>query len=211
VEAPTKRQRVPALSPEERRAALIEATIPLLKEHGLNVSTRQIADAAGVAEGTIFGVFPDKASLIKAAVVAAFDPTATIRKLRSIDPDLGLREKMIAEAEILRDHLASYGALAHVMRTHGLAEAGTDVRVDLMASRFLLLHELAALIEPDSAQLRRNPATAARLLLALTAAPRHGMGDFDDSLDNAEAVVSVILDGLLKRPSSIIDTGDSPC
>ena len=35
-----KRQRVPALAPEERRAALIEATIPLLRQHGLSVSTR---------------------------------------------------------------------------------------------------------------------------------------------------------------------------
>ena len=52
----SRRRRVPALAPEERRAALIAATIPLLHEHGLEVSTKQIAHAAGVAEGTIFGV-----------------------------------------------------------------------------------------------------------------------------------------------------------
>ena len=57
------RRRVAPLAPDDRRAALIEATLPLLREHGTAVSTRQIADAAGVAEGTIFRVFPDKNSL----------------------------------------------------------------------------------------------------------------------------------------------------
>ena len=56
------------MAPEDRRAALIAATVPLLHEHGLDVSTRKIAEAAGVAEGTIFGVFPDKHSLVVAAL-----------------------------------------------------------------------------------------------------------------------------------------------
>src|SRR6516164_11766617 len=83
---PPRRQRVAALPPDDRRAALIEATIPLLREHGLLVTTRQIADAAGVAEGTIFGVFNDKASLIRAAVIKTLDPgpaVAVIEDTRS--------------------------------------------------------------------------------------------------------------------------------
>jgi AcrR family transcriptional regulator len=35
------------MAPEDRRAALIAATVPLLHEHGLDVSTRKIAEAAG--------------------------------------------------------------------------------------------------------------------------------------------------------------------
>ena len=91
-----RRQRVPALSPEERRAALIAATIPLLREHGASVSTRQIADAAGVAEGTIFGVFKDKASLLKAAVASALDPAPLLRGLKAVDPVLPLRRRLVA-------------------------------------------------------------------------------------------------------------------
>lgn len=207
---PTKRQRVPALSPQERRAALIEATIPLLKQHGLAVSTRQIADAAGVAEGTIFGVFPDKASLIQAAVIAAFDPTPTIRALRAVDPQLDLRARLIAAAQILHEHIAGHGALLHVVRGAAFASADTTGRLDLMAARYLILHELATLIEPDARLLRRNPSTAARLLLGLVVAPRGGFGDMDDTLDSAE-IVSLILDGLLVRPPATTENGDPPC
>ena len=66
------------MAPDERRAALIAATIPLLHEHGLDVSTRQIAHAAGVAEGTIFGVFESKSQLVICSVVKALDPQPTL-------------------------------------------------------------------------------------------------------------------------------------
>ena len=84
------------MAPEDRRAALIAATIPLLHEHGLDVSTRQIADAAGVAEGTIFGVFKDKSSLVVAALVQALDPQPTLDALAAIDRGLDLRERLVA-------------------------------------------------------------------------------------------------------------------
>jgi AcrR family transcriptional regulator len=47
------------MAPDDRRRAIVAAVVPLLLEHGDDVSTRQIADAAGIAEGTIFRVFPD--------------------------------------------------------------------------------------------------------------------------------------------------------
>ena len=46
-------RRAPALAPEDRRAALVEVTLPLVLEHGRAVTTAQIAEAAGVAQGTI--------------------------------------------------------------------------------------------------------------------------------------------------------------
>jgi len=59
---------VAPLAPEERRTAIIAATLPLLRAEGLHVSTRRIAECAGVAEGTLFRVFPDKAALLAAAL-----------------------------------------------------------------------------------------------------------------------------------------------
>src|SRR4051794_6414845 len=65
--------RAAAMAPEERRAAILDAVIPLLVEKG-DVTTKEIARAAGIAEGTIFRVFPDKAALLFAAAQEAINP-----------------------------------------------------------------------------------------------------------------------------------------
>jgi len=57
------------------RARLIEATLGVVREVGYaRASTRAIAQAAGVAEGTIYRHFPDKASLFFAAVLESNAP-----------------------------------------------------------------------------------------------------------------------------------------
>jgi len=86
--------RAKPLSTDDRRAMIIDAVIPLLMEHGRAVTTRQIADAADVAEGTIFRVFADKDALIDAAVNKFLDATAANRQLRAIDPELPLEAKV---------------------------------------------------------------------------------------------------------------------
>ena len=73
------------LPPDERRAALVAATLPLVAVHGVKVTTRQIADAAGVAEGTIFRVFADKDELVQAAIAAALDPEPLFEELSRVD------------------------------------------------------------------------------------------------------------------------------
>src|SRR3982751_7043270 len=106
-----RRRRVPALAPEERRAALIQATIPLLHEHGLEVSTRQIAAAAGVAEGTIFGVFDSKSSLVVCSVIKALDPQVTLDALAAIDRSRPLRERMVEATELVHARFVENMAL----------------------------------------------------------------------------------------------------
>src|ERR1700754_3060069 len=103
----TRRRRVPAMAPADRRAALIAATLPLLREYGTTVSTRQIAEAAGVAEGTIFGVFPDKASLLRAALMSAFDPQPVVAALAAIGTHLDLRERLREAVTMLRKGMSA--------------------------------------------------------------------------------------------------------
>src|SRR6476660_5611770 len=99
-------KRAAALPPSERRAEIVAATLPLLLVHGASVTTRQIAEAAGIAEGTIFRVFPDKESLIAAVVESAFDATSTDAALAGIDPALPLEARLVEAVEILRRRVA---------------------------------------------------------------------------------------------------------
>ncbi|HEV7741985.1 MAG TPA: TetR/AcrR family transcriptional regulator [Pseudolysinimonas sp.] len=96
------RERAKPLAPDERRAAIIDAVIPLIREHGRAVSTRQLADAAGVAEGTLFRAFGDKDSIIQAATDRFLDPEPLRAALRGIDPDEPTEAKVRQVLQLLR-------------------------------------------------------------------------------------------------------------
>ena len=187
------------MAPEERRAALIAATIPLLREHGPDVSTRQIAQAAGVAEGTIFGVFSDKNTLLTTALAEALDPRTTLDAIAAIDERLDLRSRLTAAADLINQRFTGNVQLIAAARKLTLAhDTDPDVRRRMAESRDALLAALTALIEPDAGRLRRSPAATAGLLLVFCASSTHGPFGDSERLDAAE-LVSLLLDGLLIR------------
>jgi AcrR family transcriptional regulator len=116
---PTRTERARPLSLEDRRAAIIDAVIPLLMEHGRAVSTREIADAAGIAEGTIFRAFPDKDALIDAAVVKYLDPTTLNETLRAIDRELPLEQKIDALLVHLRARMTGMFGIMNAVGMRG--------------------------------------------------------------------------------------------
>ncbi|MFI5910147.1 TetR/AcrR family transcriptional regulator [Dactylosporangium sp. NPDC051541] len=196
--AETRRRRVPALAPEERRAALIAATLPLLMAHGAAVTTRQIAEAAGVAEGTIFGVFPDKVSLLAATLKQAFDAGPTVRALSAIDPQGSLRQRLSDAAAILIRRIEGSVPLMMLARTMHFP-ADESPMAAIMDNRQRLTEAVARLIEPDRHLLRRSPETAAGLLFALVGITTRGMLPNDDL--TPDEIVAVLLDGLLTTTS----------
>lgn len=114
------RERARPMAPDDRRAAMIQAVIPLLKEHGRDVSTRQIAEACGVAEGTVFRAFKDKESLITAAIEAYFDPLPFRTAIGSIDPELPVEQKLRAVLTLLRERFAGViGFMSALRMTDG--------------------------------------------------------------------------------------------
>jgi AcrR family transcriptional regulator len=188
-----KRRRVPALAPEERRAALIDATIPLLHEHGVDVSTKQIAAAAGVAEGTIFGVFETKTSLVVCSVIKALDPQPTLEALAAIDPALPLRDRLSQAAELIHTRFAENVQIMNAARK--LIFTG-EASAQMISNRHTLQAALTEVIAPDAEHLRRSPAEVASLLLLFCGANTYGPFGDPDHFSGAETA-SLLLDGLL--------------
>ncbi len=92
--------RAAPLPPDERRAAILRAVRPVLLERGIAATTRELAEAAGVAEGTLFRVFTDKLSLVGQAAFVAADPADAVPDLDAIDRALSLRDRLVAVMEI---------------------------------------------------------------------------------------------------------------
>jgi AcrR family transcriptional regulator len=200
---PARRRRVPAMAPDERRAALVAATLPLLRQFGTAVTTRQIAEAAGVAEGTIFNAFPDKTSLILASMLTAFNPEHARHAMQGLAGDL--RSRLVAAVDLLADRFEENGQLVSI--AHALpAPAAQQLFEHLVRSRQALHAAIVELIEPDRALLRSSPDTAARLLLSLIfAASRDQQFGSGETLTSDE-LVAVLLDGLLIQNA---DTGSA--
>jgi AcrR family transcriptional regulator len=190
--APGRGRRASPLPSDERRRAIATATLPLLLEHGTNVTTRQIADAAGIAEGTIFRVFPDKDAVVRAAIDLAFDTSPTEQALGRINPALPLEQKLVEAVRIIQRRMADIGRLVSAVggpavfagRERPLPDLGT----------------LVALFEPERGRLAYDPARAARLLPALTLAFSHPALVGDDPMPAAE-IVHLLLDGIRARPA----------
>jgi AcrR family transcriptional regulator len=194
------RRRVAPLAPDDRRAALIEATLPLLREHGMAVSTRQIADAAGVAEGTIFRAFPDKNSLIIATAVRATDPTLGADALAAIDRSLDLRTRVRLAAEILHRGQDHFGRLHLVLRELMIDPDSAKVLGEhLNRNRQMITSALVDLYLADADRLRVSPLAAARITLSMIFMSRGHMFTDDETM-TADELVAVLLDGLLRPP-----------
>jgi len=186
------------LPPEERRAAIIAATEPLLLARGPEVSTREIAEAAGIAEGTIFRVFATKDELIDAVFADAFDPEAGLQDLQRIDPFLDLESRITEVTAILQRRVRRAFALIHALGYQRLRELGAR-RGGRPPDRTLAVAAVTAVLEPDRDRLRVSPQQAARLLTALVMSLGHPMmarGDEPDDQPDPREIAHLLLYGI---------------
>jgi AcrR family transcriptional regulator len=107
------------MAPTERRAAIIEAILPLLRERGLDVSTRDIAQAAGVAEGTIFRAFADKRAIMLGALEHALDFSEVEDQIRDVPGD-GATEVIGGIVDVLARRVGEVGEILTMVRASGV-------------------------------------------------------------------------------------------
>ena len=193
--------RATPLPPDERRAALIAATEPLLEQFGREVSTRQIAEAANVAEGTIFRAFPTKEALIDAVLNDVFDVQHTCDELAEIDLRQDVEERLVTAVAVLQARLHRVFALFHSMRLSPPIKHDPDsFRERQRTDNEQLDSAIAALLEPDRDRLRFNPVEAAIAVRTVTFALTHPIIG-EDRFTEPEKIVNLVLHGILTTPT----------
>ncbi|MEU4302271.1 TetR/AcrR family transcriptional regulator [Kitasatospora aureofaciens] len=179
------RRRAPAMDPEQRRAVIVAAALPLVVEYGAAVTTAKIARAAGIGEGTIFRVFADKDALLAACLAEALRPDDAVAHLAAIELDQPLADRLTEAADVLSGHLARVGAVIGALAGAGRPEraerpAPAEARrsADREAGLAAPRAALAALFEPDRDRLRLAPERlAGTFQLLLMSTGRAGMPD----------------------------------
>ena len=184
-----ERKRAASLPPGERRSAIIAATVPLLLADGDMVTTRQIAEASGIAEGTIFRVFADKDAVIAAVLEAATDPGPMERALGALDETLPLERVLTEAIEILQRRTIELWRL--------VSSVGPRFRDQVKP-----LHEspaLSAIFKAHREEIALDPRVAARHLRALTLASSHPL--LVEVPTPPKKIVSLFLHGVARRSS----------
>ncbi len=189
--------RATPLPADERRATLVAATEPLLEEFGRDVSTRQIAEAAGVAEGTIFRVFSTKEQLIDAVLDEVFDVSGVCDQLGTIDPYLSLETRLEYAVSILQARIRRIFRLFHTLRLSRRApENPEQFRRRQQADNERINAALAAVIKPDQDRLRFDPETAASALRTITFSLTHPILS-EPKLTDPQRIVDLVLHGIV--------------
>jgi len=194
------------MAPQKRRKAIVDAVIPLLHLHGAAVTTKQVAEAAGIAEGTIFRVFPDKRALLLAAAEEIVNPAggaaAMAAELAAV-PDLRAKitgtvrhlTAMLDEATVVMMALRQV-----LMESHDAGERPSGPPPFLAESNRQLLENLTTLLfEPHADQLRVAPERAALVLRSLV------FGTWHPGMERAprltpEEIADACLHGVAQAP-----------
>lgn len=192
--------RAPAMSVDDRRAAIVAVAVPMLVEGGGSVTTGEIAAAAGIAEGTLFRAFRDKQALFAACLHAVLESEAEVAQIEGIDRSLPLPERLTEGVRAVSDYQNRLWSMLVAMRAAGINPRGEEHGPDGPPRAMIRISAAVAGLF-DVGALRVSPELAARLLLGFVFSNRlqaEGLGDTGASL--AE-LVDLFLNGILRTPT----------
>jgi len=194
-----RHERAEPLPPDDRRRAIIEAVIPLFLEKGPTVTTREMAEAAGIAEGTIFGVFPDKPSVVHEAVKVSMDPAPIQRAIDEIPASAPLNTQLEAAARILLERNERVATLIGMLRSVGNPADGppSGARQFVMDSNTAVLDALTTLFDRHRDALRVDSYRAAIAFRSSVFANAHPLVPPDER-PSAQEIVDVTVHGIAR-------------
>lgn len=114
------------MPPGQRRASIIAAARQLLISTKVTFTIRQVAEAAGIAEGTIFRHFDSKDELLWAVVDDVFDPADLCARIRALPGDLELAQRVERALELMASDLGTITAVMTAVHPHYLHSGGRD-------------------------------------------------------------------------------------
>jgi AcrR family transcriptional regulator len=203
-----KRRRAPAMSQDERRAAIVRSTLPLLIEHGGNVATSQIAAAAGIAEGTVFRAFKDKQDLLIACMRAGMNSDEEVALIEAIGHTAPLPDRLTEGVRAISGYIDRIWSVGQALRTSGISHEvmqrqmhGDDERTEPGPPPELLRvsRAMSGLFDEASDNLRVDAERAVRMLLGLVVTNRMQGHNFGQALDDPAEIVDLFLHGVIRR------------
>lgn len=155
------------------------------------LTTKDVAAAAGVAEGTIFRAFESKDELVMEAIQAAFHPGEFLGELDAIDRELPLRERLTELLRLTQDRFRSSFSLMRAIGMMGPPRAEHNREWQPKIYR-----GMADVLAPSADGLRLPPAQVACIcrMLAFASENPHFTDDFEYT---PELLASILLDGVL--------------
>lgn len=184
---------------EDRRLVVVEAAAGLIREGGVVPTTRDIASAAGIAEGTVFRAFATKDELLDAVVGAVACPSPLRCALDAIDLALPLPDRLVAGTDVLLRRFADlFATLAPLGRTGPpvhLPHPGCPEPTASLAPPPTQGHLLRLLL-PDADRLRLPVDDVVHALRMLAFAGAHGHLA-RGHLTTADDIVDLVLLGAL--------------
>lgn len=197
-EVNVKQGRAKPLSRQDRQRAILAAVIPLLIEKGSAVTTAEMAEAAGIAEGTIFRAFPDKAALIHEAVKATMDPDPIRKALAEIPDDSPIEMQLAAAARVLAERFDRMTALIGILRSvpHSIDKPPAEARRVAADAMTAISAALAVIFERHRDRLLIEPGRAAAALRGLIFTNSHPLFAPEEKL-SVDEIVAILLSGVI--------------
>lgn len=187
------------MPPEQRRAAIVEAALPLLEQHGPELTTRMVAEAACVAEGTLFRAFPTLQELLAATYVEYLSAERLASRLATVEPGETLEDATSAALAALAGYLESvHFALQPPKSGSGASPHVKQAKATYLARMTDLRDWLVEILTPHTDEMTFSPDSYAHFLMTLSLGQHMGR----PAGIRLEDITQFALNGARRKPTA---------